>query len=447
MKVPFLDLKVQYLSMKDEIHTAIQQVLDATAFAGGPFVAQFEKEFASFCGCREAIGMGSGTEALWLCLLALGIGPGDEVITAPNSFIATAEAITLCGATPAFVDVDPRTYTLDPNKLEEYLKKRVQGAGRRGQAETNSGQPSAVSSHSFASSGALLKAEGRSSSESAPQAQRSSLPAPLPSTGNRGLDGIRLQPRSSNLQPGPRPSAVIPVHLFGQPADMDPILEIAKKYNLAVIEDACQAHGALYKGRKAGSLGDAGCFSFYPGKNLGAYGEAGAAVTNDPAMADRMRMIRDHGQSKKYHHELIGWNDRMDGIQGAILSAKLQNLSAWNEARRKNAHLYTKLLGEIDGVVVPKEAPYARHIYHIYSVRVQNRDRLMSALGEKDVSCGIHYPIPIHLTGAYKFMGLGKGSFPAAEKCADEFLSLPMYPELSEEQIEYVCSAIKSLLS
>jgi dTDP-4-amino-4,6-dideoxygalactose transaminase len=428
MKVPFLDLKIQYLAMKDEIHTAIQQVLDATAFAGGPFVAQFEKEFASFCGCGETIGVGSGTEALWLCLLALGIGPGDEVITVPNSFIATAEAITLCGATPAFVDVDPRTYTLDPNKLEEYLKKRVQGAGRRVQAATSSGQRSAVS--------------GRQSGVSGLQPPASNL-----QPGSRNVSSFSLDPRSSVLEPVSRPSAVIPVHLFGQPADMDPILEIAKKYNLAVIEDACQAHGALYKGRKAGSLGDAGCFSFYPGKNLGAYGEAGAAVTSDPAMAARMRMIRDHGQSKKYHHELIGWNDRMDGIQGAILSAKLQNLSAWNEARRKNAHLYTKLLGEVDGIVVPEEAPYARHIYHVYAVRVQNRDRLMSALGEKGVSCGIHYPIPIHLTEAYKFMGLGKGSFPAAEKCADEFLSLPMYPELSEEQIEYVCSAIKTLLS
>jgi len=376
MKVPFLDLKVQYLSMKDEIHAAIQQVLDATAFAGGPFVARFEKEFAAFCGCREGIGVGSGTEALWLCLLALGIGPGDEVITVPNSFIATAEAISFCGATPAFVDVDPRTYTLDPNKLEEYLKFRNPNSAIRN-----------------------------------------------------------------------RPKAVIPVHLFGQPADMDPILEIAKKYNLAVIEDACQAHGALYKGKKAGSLGDAGCFSFYPGKNLGAYGEAGAVVTNNPAMAAKMRMIRDHGQSKKYHHDLIGWNDRMDGIQGAILSAKLKHLSAWNEARRKNALLYTKLLKNTGGIVVPEEAPYARHIYHVYAVRAQNRDKLMSALGEKGISCGIHYPIPIHLTDAYKFMGLGKGSFPAAEKCADEFLSLPMFPELAEEQIEYVCSEIKGLLS
>jgi dTDP-4-amino-4,6-dideoxygalactose transaminase len=412
MKVPFLDLKVQYLSMKDEIHTAIQQVLDATAFAGGPFVSQFEKEFASFCGCREAIGMGSGTEALWLSLLAQGIGPGDEVITVPNSFIATAEAITLCGATPAFVDVDPRTYTLDPNKLEDYLKKRYT---RKSQVASRKGS------------------------------KRKAAPATGNAVSIPNVSSFSLQPPTSNLRP--RPSAVIPVHLFGQPADMDPILEIARKYNLAVIEDACQAHGALYKGRKAGSLGDAGCFSFYPGKNLGAYGEAGAAVTNDPAMAARMCMIRDHGQSKKYHHELIGWNDRMDGIQGAILSAKLQNLSAWNEARRKNAHLYTRLLSGVDGVVVPEEAPYARHIYHIYAVRVQNRDKLMSALGEKGVSCGIHYPIPIHLTEAYKFMGLGKGSFPAAEKCADEFLSLPMYPELSEEQIEYVCSAIKSLLS
>jgi dTDP-4-amino-4,6-dideoxygalactose transaminase len=314
------------------------------------------------------------------------------------------------------VDVDPRTYTLDPNKLEDYLKKRSQEPGARSQKAKSSNEQPATSN--------------------------------VFSIRNLGSAGISLQPRTSNLEPGsPRPRAVIPVHLFGQTADMDPILEIAKKYNLAVIEDACQAHGALYKGKKAGSLGDAGCFSFYPGKNLGAYGEAGAAVTNSPAMAGKMRMIRDHGQSRKYHHDLIGWNDRMDGIQGAILSAKLKHLSAWNEARRKNAHLYTKLLNNTDGMIVPEEPPYSRHIFHIYAVRVQNRDKLMSALGEKGISCGIHYPIPIHLTDAYKFMSLGKGSFPAAEKCADEFLSLPMYPELSEEQINYVCSEIKSLLS
>ena len=382
MKIPFLDLKAQYESMKDEIHAAIQQVLDATAFAGGPFVAQFEKEFASFCGCQEGIGVGSGTEALWLCLLALDIGPGDEVITVPNSFIATAEAISFCGATPVFVDVDPRTYTLDPNKLEAYLKKRSQESGARSQkSKTSNEQPATSNVFSIRN----------------PQSAR-----------GRVLSTIR----------NGRPKAIIPVHLFGQPAEMDPILEIAKKYNLAVIEDACQAHGAEYKGKKAGSMGDAGCFSFYPGKNLGAYGEAGAAVTNNSTMAGKMRMIRDHGQSRKYHHDLIGWNDRMDGIQGAILSAKLKHLSAWNEARRKNAHLYTKLLNNTDGIIVPEEPPYSRHIYHIYAVRVQNRDKLMSALGERGISCGIHYPIPIHLTDAYKSMGLGKGSFPAAEMCA-----------------------------
>ena len=374
MKVPFLDLKSQYQSIRDEIHAAIQQVLDTTAFAGGPFVAQFEKEFAAFCDCKEGIGVGSGTEALWLCLLALGIGQGDEVITVPNSFIATAEAISFCGAKPVFVDVDERTYNLDPNKLEDYLKFRI------------------------------------------------------PHSAFRNC-----------------PKAVIPVHLFGQPADMDPILEIARKYNLMVIEDACQAHGGEYKGKKAGSLGDAGCFSFYPGKNLGAYGEAGAVVTNNSELTGKIRMIRDHGQSKKYCHDLIGWNDRMDGIQGAILSAKLRHLPAWNEARRKNAELYDQLLDGADGVFTPKEAQYARHIYHIYALRVQNRDKLMNALAEKGISCGIHYPIPIHLTDAYKFMGLRRGSFPMAEKCADEFLSLPMYPELTSEQIEYVATKIKEL--
>ncbi|MCX5919177.1 MAG: DegT/DnrJ/EryC1/StrS family aminotransferase [Deltaproteobacteria bacterium] len=435
MKVPFLDLKAQYLSMKDEIHAAIQEVLDATAFAGGPFVARFEKEFAAFCGCQEGIGVGSGTEALWLCLLALGIGPGDEVITVPNSFIATAEAISFCGASPAFVDVDPSTYTLDPNKLEEYLKFRNPNSAIRNRRS----QESRVRSQDATSSGRRSAVSGQ---QSGGRGQNPATRNPKPET--RNASSIR-NPQSAFRNGTPK--AVIPVHLFGQPADMDPILEIAKKYNLAVIEDACQAHGALYKEKKAGSLGDAGCFSFYPGKNLGAYGEAGAVVTNNPVMAAKMRMVRDHGQSKKYHHDLIGWNDRMDGIQGAILSAKLKHLSAWNEARRKNALLYTKLLKNTGGIVVPEEAPYARHIYHIYAVRVQNRDKLMSALGEKGISCGIHYPIPIHLTDAYKFMGLGKGSFPAAEKCANEFLSLPMFPELAEEQIEYVCSEIKILLS
>ena len=333
--------------------------------------------------------MGSGTEALWLCLLAYGIGPGDEVITVPDSFIATAEAISFCGATPAFVDVDDRTYNLDPNKLEAYLKKRNQGSGIRSQ-----------------------------------------------------------KPETWSPKPGsPRVRAVIPVHLFGQMSDMDPILEIARKYGLLVIEDAFQAHGAEYKGKRAGSIGAAGCFSFYPGKNLGAYGEAGAVVTNKAEMAGKIRMLRDHGQSKKYYHDVVGWNDRMDGIQGAILSAKLKHLPGWNEARRKNAKLYTELLSGVDGVVVPQEAKYAKHIYHIYAIRVKNRDNLMKALGEKGINCGIHYPIPIHLQEAYQSLGLKKGSFPVAEKCGDEFLSLPMFPELTGEQIKYVCKEIKAYLS
>ena len=376
MKVPFLDLKAQYLSMKDEIHVAIQRVLDATAFAGGPFVTQFEKEFAAFCGTKHAVGVGSGTEALWAALVAAGVGPGDEVITVPDTFIATAEAISFCGATPVFVDVDDRTYNLDPNRLEEYLKFR--------------------------------------------------------------------NPRSAIRN---RPKAVIPVHLFGQMADMDPIMEIARKYGLLVIEDAAQAHGAEYRGKKAGSVGDAGCFSFYPGKNLGAYGEAGAVVTNNGELADKMRKFRDHGQPRKYYHDMVGWNARMDGLQGAVLSAKLKHIDTWNEARRRNARLYNELLASSNGVTLPKEAEFAKHVYHIYAIRVGNRDAAMAALGQKEIATGIHYPVPIHLTDAYRSLGYKAGDFPVAERCANEFVSLPMYPELTEEQIQYVASEIKNYLS
>ena len=233
----------------------------------------------------------------------------------------------------------------------------------------------------------------------------------------------------SLLEPAitPRTKAIIPVHLCGQPADMDPILEIAKRHGLYVIEDACQAHGAEYKGRKAGSMGDAGCFSFYPGKNLGAYGEAGAVVTNNAELVRKIRILRDHGQTEKYKHAMIGWNDRMDGFQGAILSVKLKHLDKWNDARRKHARFYNSLLQGMEHVVLPHEAQYARHIYHIYAIRVPNRDELMAALRKKDIWCGIHYPIPIHLQKAYEFMGHGKGSFPVAEQCAEESLSLPMY--------------------
>ena len=366
MKVPFLDLKSQYETMKDEIHTAINQVIDKTAFAGGPFVEQFEKEFARFCNCAHAVGVGSGTDALWLPLLALGVGIGDEVITVPSTFIATAEAISFCGATPVFVDIEERTYNMNPRLLESAITQKTK--------------------------------------------------------------------------------AIIPVHLFGQPVDMDPIMEIARKHNLYVIEDACQAHGSEYKGNKAGSMGDAAAFSFYPGKNLGAYGEGGAVVTNNAELAKIMKMFRDHGQSQKYYHGIIGWNARLDGLQGSILSAKLRHLDRWNDARRNHAHTYTKLLSGADGVITPYEADYAKHVYHIYAIRVKDRDTLISRLAERDIFCGIHYPVPVHLQQAYSSLGLGKGSFPIAEKCAEEFVSLPMFAELTGEQVEYVAQTIKELL-
>jgi len=362
MKVPFIDLKTQYDSIKDEMKVAMQQVINSCAFAGGKYVAQFEKEFASFCGCKYAIGVGSGTEALWLSLLALGVGPGDDVITVPSTFMATSEAISFCGARPIFVDIDRETYNMDPVLLEKAIT--------------------------------------------------------------------------------PRTKAIIPVHLFGQMADMDPIMEIAKEHKLFVVEDACQAHGAEYKGKAAGSIGDAGCFSFYPGKNLGAYGEAGAVVTNNDKIDRDIRILRDHGQSRKYHHAMIGWNARMDGLQGAVLSVKLRYLQNWNERRRKNAQLYDEKLSNIDGVIVPKETNYAKHVYHVYAVRVRNRDSLIGALSEKNINCGIHYPIPVHLQEAYNFLGLQRGGFPVAESCALEFVSLPMFPELSKQQIDYVSSQI-----
>ncbi len=365
MKVPFLDLKAQYESIKDEINTVIQKVLDSCAFASGPFVETFEKEFAKFCKCKYAVGVGSGTEALWLTLLALGIKEGDEIITVPNTFIATCEAISFCGAKPVFVDIDEQYYIMNPDLIETAIT--------------------------------------------------------------------------------PKTKAIIPVHLFGQMADMDPIMEIAKNHGLFVIEDACQAHGAKYKGKRAGSIGVAGCFSFYPGKNLGAYGEAGAVVTNNKELNDKIRMRRDHGQSKKYYHNIIGWNARMDGIQGAILSVKLKHLEEWNEMRRKNTKLYDKLLAPINGIIAPKECDHCKHIYHIYAIRVRNRDKLITILKEKEIYCGIHYPVPIHLQKAYHFFGLEKGSLPITERCSNEFISLPIFAELTNKQIEYVSSEINIL--
>jgi dTDP-4-amino-4,6-dideoxygalactose transaminase len=366
MKVPFVDLKTQYECIRDEVAAALQHVLDTTAFAGGNFVEEFERSFAAFCGCGCAVGVSSGTSALWLALRALGIDQGDEVVTVPNSFFATAEAISMCGAVPVFVDVDLATYTMDPALVEEAIT--------------------------------------------------------------------------------PRTRAIVPVHLYGQTADMDPILAVARKHGLSVVEDACQAHGALYKGRRVGSMGNAGCFSFYPGKNLGAYGEAGAVVTDDPDLAERVRVLRDHGQSEKYRHTLLGWNARMDGFQGAILSVKLKYLEKWNESRRARARVYKELLTCEEMLSLPQEAGYAKHIYHIFALRLPEREALLEALKHNDIFCGIHYPIPIHLQEAYRFLGYGEGSFPVAEKCAREVLSLPMFPELRVDQIERVATNIRSFV-
>jgi len=366
MQIPFLDLKAHHDSIREELETAIREVIDSNAFAGGPFVAKFEQDFATYCGAAHAIGVGNGTDALWLTLLALGVGAGDEVITVPMTFMATAEAISYCGAKPVFVDIDERTYTLDPDLLERAIN--------------------------------------------------------------------------------PRTKAIIPVHLFGQPADMDAIHAIAQRRGLPVIEDACQAHGAEHRGQKVGSSGISGCFSFYPGKNLGALGEAGAVVTNDEALRNKIQMLRDHGQAKKYHHAVIGWNARMDGIQGAALRVKLKHLDRANEARRANARFYDQHLAGVEEIILPTEAEYARHVYHLYVVRVQERDRVLQAMANRGIACGIHYPIPVHLQEAYRFLGHQKGSFPVAERCADEFLSLPMYPELTTSQLEAVVHGLKTVL-
>ncbi len=367
MNVPFLDLKAHHALHRSELANAINEVIDSTAFAGGPFVTRFEEDFADYCQTRHAVGVGSGTDALWLALLALGIGPGDEVITVPMTFIATVEAISRTGAKPVFVDIEDATYTMDPVALERAVTRRTK--------------------------------------------------------------------------------AIIPVHLFGQMADMTPLLNFARARGIAVIEDAAQAHGAMYQGRRAGSLGVAGCFSFYPGKNLGAFGEAGAVVTQDADLADRIRVFRDHGQLRKYHHTEIGWNCRMDGIQAAVLEVKLRQLDDANARRREHAAQYASALAGLPHLVVPICAPGRTHVHHIFAIRVPGRDAFMYQLESRGIGCGIHYPVPVHLQKAYASLGLARGSFPVSERCAAEFVSLPMYPELSPSQIDTVVWAVDKALS
>jgi dTDP-4-amino-4,6-dideoxygalactose transaminase len=360
--IPFVDLRAQYLSIKDEIDAAIARVLESSQFVLGDEVAAFEEEFATYCGARYGIAVNSGTSALHLALLAAGIGPGDEVITVPFTFVATVAAICYTGARPVFVDIEPRSFTIDVNQIE-----------------------AVITSHT---------------------------------------------------------KAILPVHLYGQPADMDPILEIARRYGLIVIEDAAQAHGAEYKGRQVGSIGDLGCFSFYPSKNLGAYGEGGMVVTNNPEYARTIRMLRDWGQERKYHHVLKGYNYRMEGMQGAILRVKLRHLDAWTEARRAHAARYDELLAG-SGVQTPTVMPYSRHVYYIYAVRVPQRDALQQALQAQGVQTGIHYPIPVHLLEAHADLGYQFGDFPCSEQVAREVLSLPMYPELTEAQLAEVAQGVQ----
>ncbi len=387
--IPFLDLVAPHEELKDELCAVFQTALETGGFVGGPQVEAFEKEFAKYCEARHCIGVGSGTDALLFALIAAGVKEGDLVVTVPNTFIATAEAITLAGAQPDFVDVDERTYNMDPQKLREFCE---------GQCQFDP------------ASGKLIH-------------RKSGKPV----------------------------TAVIPVHLYGQTADMDPILELAEKYGLLVIEDACQAHGASYfsarsnQWKRAGSMGVAAAFSFYPGKNLGACGEGGAVTTNDDAVARKIRMLRDHGQAQKYYHELAGYNGRLDAIQAGILRVKLNRLDTWNRSRREAASRYQELLGAADSnVILPAEASNAKSVYHLFVIRVQNREELQKFLAEEQIGTGIHYPVPLHLQNAYKHLGYEKGSFPVAEAVAPELLSLPMFPQLTASQQERVAKAVLS---
>jgi dTDP-4-amino-4,6-dideoxygalactose transaminase len=364
--IPFVDLRAQYHSIKSEVDAAILAVLESCQFTLGSEVAKFEEEFAAYAGSRFGIGVNTGTSALHLALLAAGIGSGDEVITVPFTFVASVAAIYYTGATPVFVDIDPRTFTMDPSAIE----------------------------------GAIT----------------------------------------------PKTKAIIPVHLYGQPADMDPILAIAKKHKLIVIEDACQAHGAEYKGRRAGSLGDFGAFSFYPGKNLGAYGEGGLVTTQNADFNRTVRMLRDWGAEKKYQHVLKGYNYRLEGLQGAVLRVKLKYLEQWTEARRAAAARYDAAFAG-SAVLAPQAMSYARHVYHIYAIRTGERAKWQDALQARGIQSGIHYPTPVHLLPAYADLGYQAGEFPHSERAANEVLSLPMFPELTADQTNTVAGAVLELAS
>ncbi|PYT29157.1 MAG: erythromycin biosynthesis sensory transduction protein eryC1 [Acidobacteria bacterium] len=390
--IPFSDLVTPHLEMEEELVSVFRKALKTAGFVGGPMVEEFEREFSQYCGAEYCVGVGSGTAALLFALIAAGVQPGDTVVTVPNTFIATTEAISQAGARPAFVDVDDRTYNMNARRLQEYLE--LQCCLDR-------------------STGKLVNRKTQS-----------------PVVG------------------------IVPVHLYGQMADMDPILQLAKRHKLFVIEDACQAHGAVYYSRKescwkaAGSLGLAAAFSFYPGKNLGACGEAGAVTTNDKVIADKVRMLRDHGQVQKYSHEIEGYNGRLDAIQAGILRAKLKHLPEWNQKRRANARRYDELFrSQIATINLPYESPRNRAVYHLYVIRVKNRDQLQVRLAQANVTTQIHYPTPLHLQRAYAALGYEKGDFPVTEKVAAEILSLPMYPELEHSRQKAIVQEVINSLA
>jgi dTDP-4-amino-4,6-dideoxygalactose transaminase len=362
MKISFVDLKSLHNEIKDELREVFDRVVDNSTFVLGPEVLRFEQEFGAYCGTEHCVAVNTGTAAIHLTLAALGVGPGDEVITVPHTFIATAEAITAVGARPVFIDINPVSFTMDPALLEAAITGKTR--------------------------------------------------------------------------------AIIPVDLYGQVADMDPILEIADRHGIPVIEDACQAHGAEYRGRKAGTFGVAGCFSFYPGKNLGACGEGGAVTTNNANLAQRIRLWRDHGSSKRYEHVFPGLNMRMEGIQGGILSVKLKYLDRWNDQRRQAAAAYNKALADTV-IEVPVEMGYGRHVYHLYVIQSDNRDDLRQQLSDAGIECGLHYPVPLHLQEAYRFLGYKQGDFAVTERATTRILSLPMYPGIDSAAVERIVSELR----
>lgn len=381
MQVPYMDLKRQYEMIRDEIDRAISETIETTAFVAGAKVKEFEANFARYCGVEHAIGVSNGTGALYAALKAYDIGKHDIVVTSPLTFIATAEAISMTGAEPVFVDIQEESFNISPKKLKEYIKKNCEWSEKK----------------------------------------------------KTLIDNERKA----------RVKAVIPVHLYGQPCDMDELLAIARENHLIVLEDACQAHGAQYKGKKAGAIGDIAAFSFYPSKNLGAYGQGGMVTTNNPEIAEKVRILIDHGQKERYHHQIEGWNFKMDGFQAAILNVKLNYLDDWNEDRRQNMNYYRELLAGVEKIVLPREMPDRKHIYHVLAARVKDRPAFMEFMKNAEVGVSIHYPVPLHRQDAYQHLGFAAGTFPVAELVSAEVVSLPMFPELTKQEIEYTCDKIR----